>query len=51
MRDALEATANFPGIGGVFNLSPEDHVGLHPADIVMVRIVNGDWDFFPPEEW
>lgn len=51
VRDALEATSNFAGIGGMFNLSPEDHVGLHPADIVMVRIVNGDWDFFPPEEW
>ena len=49
VRDALEGTAGFPGIGGVFNLSPEDHVGLSAADIVMVRITNGDWEHYPEE--
>ena len=51
IRDAIENTQGFVGTGGIFNFSPEDHVGLSPDDVVMVRITNGDWEYFPPEKW
>lgn len=50
LRDAIEQM-EFVGTGGVFHLSPEDHVGLSPEDVVIVRIANGEWEYFPPEEW
>jgi branched-chain amino acid transport system substrate-binding protein len=50
IRDALEEIT-FVGTGGVFNYSPEDHVGLSADDVVMVRITDGEWEYFPPEEW
>lgn len=50
LRDAIEQV-EFVGIDGVFHLSPEDHVGLSPDDVVIVRIVDGKWEYFPPEEW
>ncbi len=43
MRDALESTQNFVGIGGVFNFSTSDHNGLDTSAITMVRIVDGQW--------
>lgn len=43
LRDALEATKNLPGAHGVFNLSPNDHLGLDQRARVMVRIENGAW--------
>ncbi len=50
LRDAVE-TMEFAGTGGVFHLSPEDHVGLSPDDVVTVRITDGEWEYFPPEKW
>ncbi len=50
LRDAVE-NMEFVGTGGVFHFSPEDHVGLSPDDVVMVRITDGDWEYFPPEMW
>ena len=51
LRDEIENTKGFIGTGGVFNLSPEDHVGLSPNDVVMARITKGDWEYLPPEKW
>ena len=51
LRDEIEKTKGFAGTGGIFNLSPEDHVGLSSNDIVMARITNGTWEYFPPEKW
>lgn len=51
IRDAVENMHGFVGTGGVFNLSPEDHVGLSPDDVVLVRIANGEWEYYPPEQW
>lgn len=50
LRDAIEKE-EFVGISGTFQFSPEDHVGMSPDDVVTVRIVNGEWQYFPPEEW
>ncbi len=43
VRDQLERTRNFAGIGGVFNFSPVDHSGLTEDAFVMVAVKNGDW--------
>lgn len=51
VRDAIEGTHGFAGTGGIFNLSPEDHVGLSSSDVVMVRITNGEWVYFPRDQW
>lgn len=51
MRDGIENTKGFVGVDGVFNFGPDDHVGLSTEDVVLVRIVDGKWVYFPQEEW
>lgn len=51
LRDELEKIKGFAGTGGVFNLSPQDHVGLSPNDVVLAKITKGNWEYFPPEKW
>lgn len=43
IRDELQKVKNFPGVSGVFNMSPEDHNGLGPDAFVMVKIEKGNW--------
>ncbi|MEJ2671804.1 MAG: ABC transporter substrate-binding protein [Deltaproteobacteria bacterium] len=43
IRDGIENTKNFVGVSGVFNMSPEDHNGLTPAALVLVKIHNGEF--------
>lgn len=43
LRDALEATKDVAGAHGIFNMSPQDHLGLDQRARVMVRIENGKW--------
>jgi branched-chain amino acid transport system substrate-binding protein len=43
IRDALEKTHNFAGIGGIFTYSPTDHAGLTKDAFVMVEVKNKDW--------
>jgi len=45
IRDEIENTRNFVGIGGVFNYSKKDHIGLGPESLIMVKIVNGKWTY------
>lgn len=47
IRDYIENNiVNWPGTGGVFNMSPQDHNGL-PRDpkqaMILVKIVDGKW--------
>jgi branched-chain amino acid transport system substrate-binding protein len=51
VRDAIENTKSFPGTGGIFNLSAKDHVGLSQTDVVLVKIVDGNWVYLPREKW
>jgi len=51
IRDELERVKNFAGTGGIFNMSPEDHVGLDERSMVLVRVEGGRWVYFPPEQW
>ncbi|MBF4510794.1 MAG: ABC transporter substrate-binding protein [Aeromicrobium sp.] len=43
LRDEIERTSGFPGIGGVFTFSATDHNGMTSDDIVMYRIEGGAW--------
>ncbi|MBS1173609.1 MAG: putative transporter substrate binding protein, partial [Proteobacteria bacterium] len=43
LRDALEGLKNVVGAHGVFNLSPQDHLGYDQRARVMVQIQNGNW--------
>jgi len=43
IRDQLEKTVNFPGIGGIFTYSASDHAGLTKDAFVLVEIKNKDW--------
>ena len=52
VRDYIENNINdWPGTGGVFNISPDDHLGLTYDDLTFVKVVDGSWAYFPPEEW
>jgi branched-chain amino acid transport system substrate-binding protein len=43
IRDNLEKTKKFAGIGGIFSFSAEDHAGLTSDAFVLVQVVKGDW--------
>ena len=43
LRDAIEKTAGFIGIGGTFTFSPTDHTGMTEKDLVMYEIKDGKW--------
>ncbi len=43
IRDALERTRNFHGIGGTFNYSAADHAGLTKDAFIMVEVRNRGW--------
>lgn len=43
LRDAIESTKSYVGIGGTFNLSAEDHNGLNQDAFAMVTIKDGQW--------
>jgi len=43
IRDQLEKTEKFSGIGGTFSYSAKDHAGLNKDAFVVVEIQKGDW--------
>ncbi|WP_248313387.1 ABC transporter substrate-binding protein [Bosea sp. F3-2] len=47
IRDEIEKTKDFVGVGGVYNLSPKDHMGLDLTGFRMVEIRKGDWAAVP----
>jgi branched-chain amino acid transport system substrate-binding protein len=47
LRDALENTKDVHGAHGIFNLSPNDHLGLDQRARVMVKVVNNAWVYQP----
>ena len=46
IRDEIEKITNFPGTGGVFNLSATDHNGLGMDSIIMLTVKNGEFDIY-----
>ena len=45
IRDSVETIDNWPGTGGLYNLSPVDHLGMSPGSLLMYEIVEGDWSW------
>jgi branched-chain amino acid transport system substrate-binding protein len=43
LRDEIENTGGFVGIGGTFTISPDDHNGMTQDDLTMYEISDGDW--------
>jgi branched-chain amino acid transport system substrate-binding protein len=43
LRDALESTHELVADHGVFNMSPQDHLGFDQRARVMIKIENGKW--------
>jgi len=43
VRDALESTKDFVSTQGVFNMTPQDHVGYDERAAVMVEVRGGKW--------
>jgi len=43
VRDAIEATKDFVGLDGIFNMTPKDHMGLDLTYFRMLEVKNGDW--------
>ncbi len=43
VRDEIEKTKGFIGTSGVFNMTPDDHMGLNLDAFKMVEIRNGGW--------
>lgn len=43
IRDELESIKGFAGIGGVFNMSAQDHNGLGKGSVTMIKIADGKW--------
>ena len=43
LRDSLEDTRELTAAHGVFNMSPQDHLGFDQRSRVMVQIVDGNW--------
>ena len=47
LRNALEGVKNASGAHGIFNMSPNDHLGLDQRAAVMVMIQDGKWVLQP----
>jgi branched-chain amino acid transport system substrate-binding protein len=46
IRDYLETKLrNWPGTGGMYNMSPTDHTGFGADGFEMIEVVNGEWEF------
>jgi branched-chain amino acid transport system substrate-binding protein len=43
LRDALEGVRDAAGAHGIFNMSPNDHLGLDQRAAVMIQIRDGKW--------
>lgn len=43
LRDEIEKTSGWVGIGGTFTFSPQDHNGMTVDDLTMYEISGGDW--------
>jgi len=47
LRDEIEKTSGFVGIGGTFTFSPTDHNGLTENDLNMYQVKSGTWTIAP----
>ncbi len=46
IRNYLETRVrNWPGTGGIYNISPTDHTGFGADGFEMMEVVHGEWEF------
>ena len=43
LRDEIESTTDWPGVSGVFTMTPEDHSGLTKEALMIVTVEDGQW--------
>jgi len=43
IRDEIEKISGFAGTGGVFTMSPTDHLGMEPGSLALIKVVDGQW--------
>jgi len=43
LRDEIEKTSGFVGVGGTFSFSATDHNGISADDLVMYEVSGGEW--------
>ncbi len=43
IRDGIEGIEEFAGTGGVFTMSPTNHLGMAPGSLAMILIVDEEW--------
>jgi branched-chain amino acid transport system substrate-binding protein len=44
IRDFIENDVkDWPGTGGVFTISPTDHLGMAPGSLALIKIEEGEW--------
>jgi branched-chain amino acid transport system substrate-binding protein len=43
LRDEIEKTSGYVGIGGTFTFSPTNHNGLSDKDLIMYEVKGGTW--------
>ena len=52
VRDYIETNIrDWPGTGGIFNITPDDHLGLTYEALTFVKVENGAWVYFPESDW
>lgn len=52
VRDYVETEiTDWPGTGGVFNINPDDHLGLEYTGLTFVHVQNSSFVYYPPEDW
>ncbi|MHB0975956.1 MAG: ABC transporter substrate-binding protein [Candidatus Aquicultorales bacterium] len=43
LRDEIEKTKGFVGVDGTYTYTAKDHDGLKVEDLIMIKIVKGEW--------
>ncbi len=43
LRDEIESVTDWPGVSGVFTMTPEDHSGLTKDALMIVTVQQGQW--------
>ncbi len=52
IRDYIENNIkDWPGTGGIFTLTPDDHLGLEYTGLSFVKIEDGKYVYFPKDQW
>ena len=52
IRDYLESgVTDWPGVSGVFTITPDDHNGIGFESLALVEITGGAFEYVPPQNY